>query len=363
MQLPMANGLVPAGVAVMVAVAIILLILVALRRRRPFGAAPLRHPSLNGWPGATAHRAVRSEPSLTSPSFPDRPHRQEPAPLFVAPAFAAAEVAAATAAQAAQQATTVGGGRPDALTPSDTFTRAPGADTVARPADRPSAEASAVVGLGAVGADAPDLVTGLDGLDGIDGIDTVGGKTRKPANGQDPAGRTGSGRRSSPADTAGSGRSVAAAVAQAFAVRAAAAKRNGIDQRSGIDDKLNGTDQGNRIDQRLGSADRGSSPSEPGPSDASIPTPPPPVPPVPPAPLGSAQPSFARADARDRLLAVLLDDPARAVGAAAELEACRTQLKDVLQRLAGSGLRPEQLARLAGLPVDEVRALVTPASN
>ncbi|HEY4419243.1 MAG TPA: hypothetical protein VGN22_06990 [Pseudonocardia sp.] len=353
MQLPMAYGLVPAGVAVMVAVAIILLILVALRRRRPFGAAPLRHPSLNGWPGATAHRAVRSEPSPTPPSFLDRPNRQEPAPLFVAPPFAAAEVAAAAAAQAAQQSTAVAGGRADALSPSDTGTRTAGAETVARPADRPSAEASAVVGLGAVGADAPDLVTGLDGLDGID---TVGGRTWKPGNGQDPAGRTGSGRRSSPADTAGSGRSVAAAVAQAFAVRAAAAKRNGIDQRSGIDDKINGTDQGNRIDQRLSGPDRGSSPSDPGPSDASVPTPPPSTPSAP------AQPSLARADARDRLLAVLLDDPARAVGAAAELEACRTQLQDVLQRLAGSGLRPEQLARLAGLPVDEVRALVTPAS-
>src|ERR1700754_4775467 len=211
MQLPMANGLVPAGVAVMVAVAIILLILVAWRRRRPFGAAPLRHPSLNGWPGATAHRAVRSEPSLMPPSFLDRPNRQEPAPLFVAPSFAAAEVAAATAAQAAQQATAVAGGRADSPSLSDTSTRTPGAET-ARPADRPSAEASGVVGLGAVGADAPDLLTGLDGLDGID---TVGG-TRKPANGQDRAGRTGSGRRSSPVDTAGSGRSVAAAVAQAF---------------------------------------------------------------------------------------------------------------------------------------------------
>jgi hypothetical protein len=354
MQLPMANGLVPAGVAVMVAVAIILLILVALRRRRPFGAAPLRHPSLNGWPGATAHRAVRSEPSLMPPSFLDRPNRQEPAPLFVAPPFAAAEVAAATAAQAAQQAAAVAGGRADAPSPSDTSTRTPGAET-ARPADRPSAEASGVVGLGAVGADAPDLVTGLDGLDGID---TVAGKTWKPANGQDPAGRTGSGRRSSPADTAGSGRSVAAAVAQAFAVRAAAAKRNGIDQRSGIDDKINGIDQGNRIDQRLSSADRGSSPSDPGPSDASVPAPPAP----PSTPSAPAQPSPPRADARDRLLAVLLDDPARAVGAAAELEACRTQLQDVLQRLAGSGLRAEQLARLAGLPVDEVRALVTPAA-
>jgi hypothetical protein len=84
-------------------------------------------------------------------------------------------------------------------------------------------------------------------------------------------------------------------------------------------------------------------------------------------------------DVRDRLLAVLLDDPERAVGAAVELEAClceldrlsdavrkeRGMLPDVLHRLAGSGLRPEQLARLAGMPLAEVEKLLgaTPAKQ
>jgi hypothetical protein len=80
-------------------------------------------------------------------------------------------------------------------------------------------------------------------------------------------------------------------------------------------------------------------------------------------------------DARDRLLAVLLDDPERAVGAAVELESClreldrlsdavrtgRTALRDVLVRLSSAGLRPEQLARLARLPQHEVEELLTPA--
>jgi hypothetical protein len=80
-------------------------------------------------------------------------------------------------------------------------------------------------------------------------------------------------------------------------------------------------------------------------------------------------------DARDRLLAVLLDDPARAVGATVELDACRAQLarlsdalahergvlREVLARLAATGLGAEQLARLAELPVPEVRALLEAA--
>jgi hypothetical protein len=79
------------------------------------------------------------------------------------------------------------------------------------------------------------------------------------------------------------------------------------------------------------------------------------------------------AEARDRLLAVLLDDPERAVGAAVELEAClrelerlsdavrtgRAALRDVLRRLAAAGLRPDQLARLARLPQAEVQELLT----
>jgi hypothetical protein len=82
-------------------------------------------------------------------------------------------------------------------------------------------------------------------------------------------------------------------------------------------------------------------------------------------------------DARDRLLAVLLDDPERAVGATVELEGClreldrltdavrtgRTALRDVLHRLAATGLRPDQLARLARLPQAEVQALLEPAEQ
>ena len=83
-------------------------------------------------------------------------------------------------------------------------------------------------------------------------------------------------------------------------------------------------------------------------------------------------PSGARADARDRLLAVLLDDPVRAVGAVVELESCRRQLDrltdavrheratlaDVLGRLSCAGLAPDQLARLSGLSDDELRSLM-----
>jgi len=79
-----------------------------------------------------------------------------------------------------------------------------------------------------------------------------------------------------------------------------------------------------------------------------------------------------RGDARDRLLAVLLDDPVRTVGAAAALEASSAQLsrltaavtheRDVLgvhlTRLAAAGLKPEQLAALAGLPAAEIRDLL-----
>ncbi|MCW2722730.1 hypothetical protein, partial [Pseudonocardia sp.] len=106
-----------------------------------------------------------------------------------------------------------------------------------------------------------------------------------------------------PAATTGSSRTVAAAVAQALAARAAAGRE---------------------------------APAEPEPAA------------VPPR----------EADARDRLLAVLLDDPARAVGAAEELEACRGHLGDVLARLARSGLRHDQLARLSGFSIDEVTALL-----
>lgn len=84
-----------------------------------------------------------------------------------------------------------------------------------------------------------------------------------------------------------------------------------------------------------------------------------------------------RGDARDRLLAVLLDDPVRAVGAAVELESCRRQLdrltgalqheratlRDALARLSTAGLAPEQLARLSGLSDDELKALLREPTN
>lgn len=87
------------------------------------------------------------------------------------------------------------------------------------------------------------------------------------------------------------------------------------------------------------------------------------------------QQSGSASDPRDRLLAVLLDDPERAVGATVELETClreldrlsdavragRAALRDVLHRLAATGLRPDQLARLARLPQGEVRELLEAA--
>jgi hypothetical protein len=80
------------------------------------------------------------------------------------------------------------------------------------------------------------------------------------------------------------------------------------------------------------------------------------------------QPGGSVSAARDRLLAVLLDDPERAVGAVVELEDClreldrisdtmrteRAVLHDALRHLAAAGLRPDQLARLAGMPLMEV---------
>ena len=66
---------------------------------------------------------------------------------------------------------------------------------------------------------------------------------------------------------------------------------------------------------------------------------------------------------------MLLADHEAAVGALNELGACQqrlaslaestsranTALDEILARLAGTGLRPEQLARLADIPTDEVR--------
>jgi Pentapeptide repeats (8 copies) len=77
-------------------------------------------------------------------------------------------------------------------------------------------------------------------------------------------------------------------------------------------------------------------------------------------------------DARDRLLRVLLADPARAVHAAGDLEASRTQLDrlndsvhyqrrqlaDAARRLRGAGLTPAQVAQLAGFGEGELVTLL-----
>lgn len=91
----------------------------------------------------------------------------------------------------------------------------------------------------------------------------------------------------------------------------------------------------------------------------------------------AAREAHSRGDARDRLLAVLLADPVRAVGATVELDASRRQLDrltdavrheratlgDVLGRLSAAGLDDHQLARLAGLPDDELRRLLPEAAD
>lgn len=91
----------------------------------------------------------------------------------------------------------------------------------------------------------------------------------------------------------------------------------------------------------------------------------------------AAREAHSRGDARDRLLAVLLDDPVRAVGATVELDASRRRLDrltdavrheratlgDVLARLSAAGLDDRRLARLAGLPDDELRRLLPEAAD
>ncbi|GAY09252.1 putative Fe-S oxidoreductase [Pseudonocardia sp. N23] len=88
---------------------------------------------------------------------------------------------------------------------------------------------------------------------------------------------------------------------------------------------------------------------------------------------GRPQPEEPDVAARDRLLAVLLEDPDRAVGATVELGRVQGQLDRLLdavrheqdalaglvERLAAAGLGDEQIARLAGIPVAEVSTLRT----
>lgn len=199
-------------------------------------------------------------------------------------------------------------------------------------------------------------------------------------------------------DQSGSARTVAAAVARAFAVRAAAS-RGGLGPARGptAEAPPAATDIGGTEGPAASASDEApqgggteGDPAEvdapaharPGPAadgaEAHAPVPHPrpdgetghPAPPSEPPPT---RPTHA--DARDRLLAVLLDDPSRAVDATEELAACldrlaqlsdamrreHAALRDALHRLAAAGLRPDQLARLAGMPLSEVLEILAPA--
>jgi hypothetical protein len=197
-----------------------------------------------------------------------------------------------------------------------------------------------------------------------------------PADGAAPDQGTGhDGAWSDPTERVGSGRTVAAAVAQALAAREAHARAGGsgpVDQAAGPATPapdpapLNGTAVNGTARPASAAAapvtpvtpDRGGRPDGPTARPAETVTP-------------DVAPS-ARGDARDRLLAVLLDDPVRAVGATVELDACRRQLarltdsvrherealRSVLARLADTGLGRDQLARLSGLSDAELRDLL-----
>ncbi|GAA1306916.1 hypothetical protein [Pseudonocardia xinjiangensis] len=310
MQLPLTtNGLVPVGVGVVVALALVLLIVFAMRRRRPVGAAPhLRDRGMRDWTGLEPHHVLAPPPPPAMPAVQWSTGLAAPSAHQDAPVRGWGDAApkgypdsASTTGSAATTGSGASGGSPGEAYP------VAGPGTPAAPPSTPAGNNHTV----------RPLLSSLDA-----------------------ASRSGLGSRSNAADSTGSGRTVAAAVAQAFAVRAAAV-------RSG------------RLEQIPGTSERNGS--------AALSTPPTAVPPSSDPPAASAavpaQPSTAQADVRDRLLAVLLDDPARAVGATAELEACRSRLQDVLHRLAASGLRPEQLARLVELPVEEVRTILASAAG
>jgi hypothetical protein len=184
--------------------------------------------------------------------------------------------------------------------------------------------------------------------------DAVRGTTEPDATAFDGAGpplRAADGAEPGPAERVESGRTVAAAVAQALAVREARGRASAPPAAGPRPD----TDPARVAPAVAGPA------SDPGYGAAVWQEPAPP----------------GRGDARDRLLAVLLDDPVRAVGATVELEACRRQLDRltdsvrherrtlaaVLARLAESGLAPDQLARLSGLSDEELRSLLADRVN
>jgi hypothetical protein len=190
---------------------------------------------------------------------------------------------------------------------------------------------------------------------------------------------------------AGSGRTVAAAVAQAFAVRAAAGRGGAqrpddppaddgsppepdpgpvaAEAADDVDPAATTDPDGLGVAAGAVLPDAGwTAQAQPVPEPATAPA-------TVPAPRSDNGDPGRQADPRDRLLAVLLDDPDRAVGAMVELESClseldrlsdavragRAALRDVLHRLAAAGLRPDQLARLAGMPQAEVQELLEAA--
>lgn len=199
--------------------------------------------------------------------------------------------------------------------------------------------------------------------------------TARVADEADPAPDQGTGHDgawSDPTERVGSGRTVAAAVAQALAAREAHARAGGpapVEQTAGPTapapdpaprngTAVNGSARPAPDAAATVTPDRGGRPDGPAARPAETVTP-------------DVAPS-ARGDARDRLLAVLLDDPVRAVGATVELDACRRQLarltdavrherealRSVLARLADTGLGRDQLARLSGLSDAELRDLL-----
>ncbi len=263
-------------------------------------------PAVDDRHDAAAHVSTRPEPAC-----PDRPEigagsiSAESTPGVQAPADMLG------ARRAEQQHGSSGATSPMAATPpvtdaasshSTACERGPH-DVVGKAIQPESAAAGLAAGSGLPadhrlnGAGTPTAGTGSPTRDGRDAADPAVG-AGQPVDHRPVIGG------SEPASTAGSSHSVAAAVAQVLAARAAA---------------------------KTPDADR-------------------------------------RGDARDRLLAVLLDDPLRAVGAAVDLQDCqeridrlaatlhdeRSRLGDVLARLARSGLRPDQLARLSGLSDAEV---------
>jgi hypothetical protein len=322
MQLPLTtDALVPVGAGVVVAIALVILILVAYRRNRAFHSRDLSGPSAAHWTGDSSNRAA------------------QPAP--------AAHVTPPTA----------GGGSEPRSSPDQTAT----ASEQPMEAKRAGHQESDVEAAG----EPPPWAARTRAARRSNGAD-------------DPAVRSVSEARALSTDPAGSSRTVAAAVAQAFAVKAAAARRGGAQKPPGgrnvvlpgaddynatppVDSDRNGGLSGStdRNGGLSGSTDRngglsGSTDRNGGLSgDAEAKA----------APSSTlSPPTTTRGDARDRLLAVLLDDPVRAVGATEELEACRNRLRDVMHRLSGTGLTPEQLARLAGLPVEDVHKMLEPAA-